>query len=320
MLISLWIAVQIIIEMLPISSSGHLLLLEAWYKRYFSFEVKEYFLKQNIEIKDIYFLLHGPTLVVILLYFWNQWISFVMPGIFLEIHWRPILWVALADGVVALFYLYPLTHPSTGSGCVKPYLPTGTLHILSSALLRAYRRIIPLVPPVLRSLGVGGSDCEQSEQLYRGVVIGFIITALALFSTAWCTGAKLISSWHFTDALLLGCAQSLAFLPGISRLAITCAAGCMLGFSLMDAFCLSWLIQAPLMGAAFLKGMYNIAQSNKLGQILNWRIVLIIIASSGISWYALQFVVSTIKSGVFYYWGWYMILPITTFLFFIIKK
>jgi undecaprenyl pyrophosphate phosphatase UppP len=109
----------------------------------------------------------------------------------------------------------------------------------------------------------------------------------------------------------MGIAQSCAFLPGISRLAITCCAGYLYGYSLADAFFLSWLMQAPLMAAAIAKAVWHLSKDSQLQQVLNPAVVLVILGSSGISWMLLCAVKYSIFVHLWYLFAGYMLLPIT---------
>lgn len=63
----LWIAIQIIAEMLPISSSGHITLLERIYSALFGIAMPDAY--GDVPIKALYYLMHGPTLVLLVIYF-----------------------------------------------------------------------------------------------------------------------------------------------------------------------------------------------------------------------------------------------------------
>ncbi|MFS8507540.1 MAG: hypothetical protein LVQ75_05700, partial [Candidatus Babeliales bacterium] len=58
--------------------------------------------------------------------------------------------------------------------------------------------------------------------------------------------------------LVVGIAQGLALLPGISRFGSTFVVGRFLGFSSMQSFQYSFLIAWPLMFAAWVKGSYDL--------------------------------------------------------------
>ncbi len=239
-----WIAAQIILEMLPISSSGHLLLLQEFFSQKYGID----FNKRMDSYQSWYYILHGITFFIVLLYFGNQWVSFFYKDA--TIFWRPVLWLIVTDLVTFCCYL----------------------------VIKQMR--IPF------SLG-----------------LGFFITAIALFSTRYIHQSYAIEQWQLLHAVILGAAQGIALLPGISRLAFTTAVGYYLGYSLMDSFSLSWLILAPLMASASLKDLMQSLKSYNPAQLLNTNIVLTILISSIISWYALQMVVYFISINAFFLFG-----------------
>jgi undecaprenyl-diphosphatase len=252
--IYLWIATQIIVEMMPISSSGHLYLLEVLFKKN-GCDIESFFSKKHCNLKRIYYCLHLPTLLIICSYFAPQWISFVFHDSMIDI--RPLLWVVCADMI------------------------TGALYLCK--------------PDFMQKFPLG---------------LGFLITAIVLLKTSSCSGHILITSWNYIDAVILGFAQAVALVPGISRLAMTCFVGCLLGFSLLDAFCLSWMLQVPLMILAIAKSIMSATDRKRLAQLLNIKTCLAIIMSSGLSWIALLLVIKIIQLNWWYVFGWYMILPI----------
>lgn len=254
----IWIATQVVVEMLPISSSGHLNLMQELFKKT-GFDIQQFFKEKNTDIKRFYYFLHLPTFIIICYYFAPLWLSFLFHDQTIDI--RPLLWVLSADMVTTLLFWY------------KP-------HFIEDFSLGA----------------------------------GFLITSGVLFATSHCTGNKPITDWYFSDALVIGLMQAISFLPGVSRLAITCLAGCLLGFSLFDAFCLSWLLQVPLIFLAVLKSVASRSDRAKLWQLLNIKTCLAIIISSLMSWMILMLVITIIQLNAWYLFGWYMILPITIWL------
>lgn len=251
--VDLWIATQIIVETMPISSSGHIFLLQTILQKY-GFDVLTFFSQKKINLQRLYYFLHLPTLIIIGAYFAPQWLSFVFHDSKIDI--SPLLWVMCADMITGVLYLYK--------------------------------------PDFMQKFPLG---------------LGFLITAIVLLKTSTCSGNKLITSWNYYDAVILGLAQAVALLPGISRLALTCFVGCLLGFSLLDAFCLSWMLQVPLMIVAIVKSIMSGAERKSLGQLLNIKTCLAIIMSSGLSWIALLLVIKIIQLNWWYVFGWYMILP-----------
>ncbi|MBR2865036.1 MAG: undecaprenyl-diphosphate phosphatase [Elusimicrobiaceae bacterium] len=125
------------------------------------------------------------------------------------------------------------------NGLSKPSTPQGkTLWLLVMATLPA---------------GLAGVLCEDYiETIFRHPVI--IAVCLMFFALVlWCADRKASSqekplSWQ--NMLLIGCAQALALMPGVSRSGITITAALFLGFSRSQSAKISFLLSAPVIGGA----------------------------------------------------------------------
>jgi undecaprenyl-diphosphatase len=79
-----------------------------------------------------------------------------------------------------------------------------------------------------------------------------IVTGVVLFLTRRTNGVK--TRLGKTDALLIGLAQAIAILPGVSRSGMTIAVALFIGFARPEAFEFSFLLSIPaVLGAAVLK-------------------------------------------------------------------
>lgn len=260
----LWIATQIIIEMLPVSSSAHLQLMEAWLTRTFDWDARQFFRAKNIELTDAYYVLHIPTLCVIVL--------------FLAGHQRTIFWD------------------------INSFMRISSGALLASVItVCCYYQI-------------------KKFNLSWPLIFGLVITAVSLFYTRFTASDN---AHVYNEAGLfafLGIAQAIALLPGISRLAFTCAAGCWLGLGLFNSFVYSWLIMIPLMAAAAAKAVLTLYRNGTLGQLLNWRICLAMLVSGAVSWYVLKGVLVLIATDTWWVLGWYMAFPIAWWLLLMKKR
>jgi undecaprenyl-diphosphatase len=89
-----------------------------------------------------------------------------------------------------------------------------------------------------------------------------VVTAAALFFTKFGSkGESGLGGISPVSALLIGLAQGLAVLPGISRSGSTIAAGLLCGLKRDDAFRYSFLSSIPAIGGAFLLDMKGIADT-----------------------------------------------------------
>ena len=264
LLLYIWIAAQIILEMLPISSSTHLRLLEEWFARRFFWNITDYFKHRNIALSDVYHFLHLPTLLIVLFYYTpllRSWSN--EPQVLQRLALQIVIITIITAGIYYFFKRYSISWP---------------------------------------------------------LIFGMSITALALLFTGSCESLHSSFQLSFLGAVFLGLVQGIALLPGISRLAFTTAAGCCLGFPLLHAFTLSWLMYIPLMGAAILKSIINLYHKGTLAQLLNWRTCLVMLMSGIISWYVFTRVLYLILINKWWLFGWYMILPIGLWVFLTHKK
>ena len=97
---------------------------------------------------------------------------------------------------------------------------------------------------------------EMIEKSFNPKVlpVTFSITAAFLLLGSVMDGKKKMEEMHWVDALLIGFAQVLALVPGISRSGMTIAAALILGYDLEDSLYYSFLMALPVtLGAGLLK-------------------------------------------------------------------
>lgn len=203
---------HILIESLPISSSGHLSLGRAR-------------VRPGLE-----HLMHIPTFFIILFFVLMQWISRYGAH-------------ASLDDLVYLAFLVLLTNAITGI-CygIRKYYPQVTIDVR----------------------------------------LGFFITGVLLFAVSMMPAGQL-THIPLSASLLIGFAQGLALLPGISRMAATYAMGYFCGVEPWIAFMFSCAIFLPLIGAAVLKALVSEEDRNAFCALLTWPCLLAVMVSSFIS-------------------------------------
>jgi undecaprenyl-diphosphatase len=188
--------VQGLTEFLPISSSGHLALLEHYFK------VQEAGLAFDV-------LLHVGTLVALIAYFWQDWMDM----------FRAVLWPERFNRVERRLFWYLVA--ATIPGAVAGFL----LEKKAETVFRAPARIAIL-------LGVMGIILYLADRLARH--------------------QRRLPGVTLTDALLIGLAQALAIMPGVSRSGSTMTMGLFLGFTRETAARFSFLLSTPIIfGAGF---------------------------------------------------------------------
>ena len=199
--------VQGVAEFLPISSSGHLSLLQHF------FGMEEPDALYNI-------LLHFATLIAVCVVYWRDVVDMV---------------VEFFRGIAALFsHDSPRGNPPEGRRLVL-------LIILATLPLFLVLPIDDIVE------GMGASPVFVSVML--------LVTGCILFlSDRYGGGKKNARTATVKDALLVGLAQGLATIPGLSRSGTTISAGMALGFDRNFAVRFSFLMSLPaVLGATLLK-------------------------------------------------------------------
>lgn len=104
--------------------------------------------------------------------------------------------------------------------------------------------ITVLLYPLMQALG-----------LYWPLIAGLLVTSIGLFSTKYHYPPQ--TSLNIRSSIVLGMLQAVALLPGISRLALTCAGGLWCGLARREAFYYACALQLPLYSAA---GSYGLAK------------------------------------------------------------
>ncbi len=192
-----WLAlIQGITEFLPISSSGHLVLLPAlfdWPDQGLPFDVA----------------IHVGTLAAVMIYFRNDLILIVGD-------WTRSLYTGQTTIHSKLGWLIVFTTALTGIAGL----------LLEDLIISALREPLPIA----------------LATIVFGIVLGL---ADRLGSKT-----RTLESLGWKDALLIGCAQILALIPGTSRSGITLSAGMMAGLTREAATRFSFLMGIPIIALA----------------------------------------------------------------------
>jgi undecaprenyl-diphosphatase len=189
--------VQGITEFLPISSSGHLVLVH----QFMGNGGQDLCWEQN-RMMDV--AVHIGTLLAVLLYFRNDMIS-------------------MARG---------LTQPKSEGRALMKYIVLASLPVLAIGLA-----VEKLQPSLL---------CMIEIMAWMTLVFGIVLGV----ADKYCRADKTIKDMTWRSALIIGFAQSLALVPGVSRSGITMTAGRILGFKRTEAAHFSLLLAIIAISAA----------------------------------------------------------------------
>lgn len=212
--------VQGVAEFLPISSSGHLTLLQHFF--------------QMEEVDNLYnILLHFATLIAVCVVYWRDIVEMV------EEFFRALASLFTKRGNRE-------TPPPPARRLVMLVI-VGTLPLF-------------LVLPIEGLVeGLGNSPVFVSCAL---IVTGFVL----FFSDRMAKGHKTERTARLSDALLVGVAQGLATIPGLSRSGTTISAGMALGLDRKFAVRYSFLLSLPaVLGATLLKVIKAVSGRSRRG-------------------------------------------------------
>lgn len=222
--IDVWVLaiVQGIAEFLPISSSGHLVVLGAL------MEIKD-------ESATLEIILHAGTLASILVVYWQR------------------IW----------------------------------------ALLRSDRRVLPLLVVGTIPAAIVGLTIKKKFEfiLHAPLLAGcmFLVTGGLLITLRWIPkGDTEYQKFSWGRALVVGCFQAFAILPGVSRSGSTIVGGRLLGLKNDDAVTFSFLLAIPAILGATVLAMKDLIETpptlDGIGVLLSGAVVAFLVGLVSLRW------------------------------------
>ncbi len=180
------------------------------------------------------------------------------------------------------------------------------------------RLLLWLVCASLATVGIGlglSFALEAVRTSHRIVSILFFATGLILVATIFARGRKGYLQMSFWDALIIGCAQGLGVLPGVSRSGITISASLVRDLDREQAGEFAFLLAIPaIVGAVALN-------AGEAGVLLDQVDPLVLAAGCGASFVvglaSLAFLLMVVKRGRLHLFSVYLLpLAILTFILF----
>ncbi len=195
--------------------------------------------------------LHLGTLIAIFLYFLRTWIELTLNGF--GVHYPA---TATAETVATNRRLFWFLVVGTIAGALVGYKFE---HLIEDSL----RKPVPIGLAMI-VIGVLMWVADRSKNLNRT-----------------------IGQLTLLDSLLVGTAQALALIPGVSRSGITISAGLFRKFTREAAARFSFLLATPLIAGAAVKALPELIHMRRAGELdLSMSTILISIVVSGIVGYA----------------------------------
>ena len=125
---------------------------------------------------------------------------------------------------------------------------------------------------LLNALIIGTLPAVLVGWVFEGTIVSYLRFPVVMVVTLSCFGLILwwadhrgsqerdLSGIGVWDGLLVGMAQALALIPGVSRSGVTISAALLLGISRADAARFSFLLGTPLLGAATGRSLFGLWQ------------------------------------------------------------
>ncbi|MEN0111975.1 MAG: undecaprenyl-diphosphate phosphatase [Planctomycetota bacterium] len=183
-------------------------------------------------------------------------------------------------------------------------------------LLGEDRRVLPLlivgtIPAAVVGVGLKkglpetASDAVLENVLLAGLM--FPVTAAILWAASRRTeGDEEYRRISWVRALLVGAAQALAILPGVSRSGATIAAGLGVGLGRESASTFAFLLAIPaILGAGVLEGL-DVLKDGSTGTPID-RLAVGFAVSFAVGWAALALLIRFVKRGRLAVFGWYLV-------------
>ena len=320
-LVNLLSAVQIVLESFPVSSSGNVTLLMGFLSKLIGVNQVPALCQQFL------FFLHGPTVIVLGVFFFKQWHSYfvkLFPFTFTlqrnakyDASVYPlVVFGFITNAITVFFYALNNYFEFTSFFPVPLWLGFLVTTLLLFTCRQKFLTFIKLTWPAVHSLGeVWIPRCALDDE--RGCnALGFISCHDEISSTRhpeasnakpWDPG--LINNNHFnpfTAGVLLGLAQSVAlFVPGISRFASTFVVGRWVGFAPAQALEYSFLIEMPLITAGFLKGFWWIIKTPEGHAFINFSFIMTLLISTILGYLGLMLVARLVERNKIWLFGFY---------------
>lgn len=186
---------------------------------------------------------------------------------------------------ILIFYFHRIIRLLTADRRVVPLLIVGTLPVTVLGLTIKRQFAWMLESPALAGVML--------------VLTGLILLLPGRFRTD--TGTYQDLTWR--QSFWIGCAQSLALMPGISRSGTTIVAGLAAGLSRRDAAAFSFLLAIPAISGASVLQLVDMIEGGISVSTPAWKLVLGALVSCVVGWAALSWLVSLLEHGRLHYFS-----------------
>ncbi|MGW4483388.1 undecaprenyl-diphosphate phosphatase [Amycolatopsis sp. NPDC004368] len=260
-------ALQGVSELFPVSSLGHSILLPAVIGGSWQRDLS---IGEDSPYLAVLVAMHVATALALVLFFWRDWVR-IIGGLISSIRHREVrtadqrlAWLLILATIpvgIAGLLLESLLRDFLG----KP-VPSAIFLILNGGVLYAAERFSRAAPKT----GISSRTTEDTVDFSAEDTL--VMRAVTVEEA---TDARL-SKLSVKEAVLIGSAQILALLPGISRSGITMVAGLRRGLGHQDSARFAWLLATPVIlaaGVLKLPSLFTPENSASLGPALAGSLV-----------------------------------------------
>lgn len=262
-----------ITEWLPISSTGHMILAELVLK----FQLSDAFMEMFRVVIQL-----GAILAVVVLYWGKLW----------------------------PFKLTQTVEPAQGEAIGDPAAHWLADHIRWPVMHLWFKIIVATFPALVLGLLL---DDWMDEHLYNYFVVSIMLIVYGL-GFLWVerkprpVRLTKLSRFTYKDALLMGCFQVLAMVPGTSRSGATILGAILIGISRPLAAQFSFFMAIPVMfGASILKIAKFVIQGNALDGVEITVLLTGSLVAFLVSLVCIRFLMNYVRNHSFKVFGWYRI-------------
>jgi len=268
-------AVQGITEFLPISSSGHLVLVPyifGWDYKGLSFDIA----------------LHFGTVIAIVAFFWKDWMNII-------------------KSAVESCHSELVSESHHNEKILKPQACRHGMQVQDDKVVifpknLLWQIIIATIPAAIVGYLISGyvESTFHSPILLASnlVVFGVVLYLVDRFAKK----SSQISNIGYKQSFSVGLAQCLALVPGVSRSGITMIASRSLGLNRENAARFSFLLGTPAMIGAFVFDIKDLPLSG-----INLPFILGVVSSTFFGFIAIKYLLQYLKRGSFSVFMWYRI-------------
>ena len=196
-----------------------------------------------------------------------------------------------------------LVHLGTLASVLVVFIDDIKSLLLSLTSKKTQTFILFILIGTLPAVAVGFGFKDLLESLFENVTAvggALVFTGLVLYGSSFANRKDNDHTWM--TAILIGCAQAVAIIPGISRSGMTISAALFLGLSPKEAARFSFLLAIPAISGAGLLTALDVSG----GFQLPISIALVgIISSFSVGVVALKWLIGWLEQGKFHYFGIY---------------